>query len=159
MPRSRKSGRKRIYLAAGIITTAIILIVASAVLSYRPSGKPSASQYLMVAHTASIGEFSDQNTTVSLKIIGLNITAIGGEARNVRVIIDSQANVIDDVIDDISQNESAPMEIQLRGYVTALDSQNEFPVELDIGCVEAESATITLYLDPKDIHAVPSGGG
>ena len=154
----RKRGRsnKSKYLLGSVVLSVVVIALALGYL-YRPNQnqnqKPPASQYLKVANTKSIGEFSNQNKTVLIKTLGLNITAVGGDATSIVVQVASQVDPTNDVWAFLAKGASQEAQIRLNGYMTVLNDQGKFPVEVDIGCSEAthEAIPITLYLDPKDI--------
>jgi hypothetical protein len=129
-------------------------VVVSAIVVYQMRGKPSATEFFKVSHTASIGEFSNGNKTVNIKILGLNISAVGGDATDVQLIIDAQSDPLNDFYASISKGTSKSAEIQLKGYLTTLNDDGLFPVEFDIGCLETQTTTFTIYIDPQSIHAV-----
>ena len=162
MPR-RKSNRNKYVLVAVFLFA--VVVVSAIVVSITQSRKPSASEYFTITHTASIGTFSGDNTTVNLKIMGLNITAVGGDATNPQLLCDSQAYPIDDVYNNNATNgvlakgqswdyqiELVGGEYQTHGLTVYLNDKGMFEVEVQIGSKECELGTITVALDPKDIH-------
>jgi len=155
MPR-RKSNRNRYALVAVFLFA--VVVVSAIVVSITQSRKPSASEYFTITHTGSIGTFRD-NTTVTLKILGLSITAVGGDATNPQLLCDSQANPLDDSYNGtLVKGESWDYQIELtggdyqtHGLTAYLNNENMFEVEVQIGSKECELGTITVVLDPKDI--------
>lgn len=151
MPKHRSKQSKYVYAAILILA---IVVVSAIVVSQTRSSKPQARQYFTISHTASLGEFFDGNKTLSVKILGLNIKAVGGDATDVQITIDAQTDQLSDIYPSIPKGTTQPAEIQLRGYVTSLNDSGLFPVEFDISCPEAQLSTITIYLDPKDVHVL-----
>jgi hypothetical protein len=157
MPR-RNSNRNKYVLVAVFLFA--VVVVSAIVVSITQSRKPSASEYFTITHTASIGTFSGDNTTVNLKIMGLNITAVGGDATNPQLLCDSQANPIDDSYNGtLAKGQSWDYQIELvggeyqtHGLTAYLNDKGMFEVEVQIGSKECELSTITVALDPKDIH-------
>jgi len=157
MPR-RNSNRNKYVLVAVFLFA--VVVVSAIVVSITQSRKPSASEYFTITHTASIGTFSGDNTTVNLKIMGLNITAVGGDATNPQLLCDSQAYPIDDVYNGtLAKGQSWDYQIELvggeyqtHGLTAYLNDKGMFEVEVQIGSKECELSTITVALDPKDIH-------
>lgn len=149
MPKHGRNQSKYVYVA---ILLFAIVVVSAIVVSQIRSSKPQASQYFTIFHTVSVGEFSNGNTTLNVKILGLNITAVGGDATDVQITIDAQADQLSDIYPSIPKGTTKPAEIQLKGYVTSLNDDGLFPVEFDIGCPQTQVSTITIYLDPKDVH-------
>jgi hypothetical protein len=153
----KRKGQNTKYLVLGVILLIVIVGVA-VTLSYRPTAKPRATQYLEVSHTRSIGKLYDQNRTAVLTILGLNITAIGGDAHNIIIEMDSQADPTNDFLDVLPNGTSWDHQISLQsalggvqGLETVLNEQGKFPVEITIGCAEATVETVTVFIDPKDI--------
>ena len=155
MPR-RKSSRNKYALVAVILFA--VVVVSAIVVSITQSRKPLASEYFTITHTGSIGTFRD-NTTVTLKILGLSITAVGGDATNPQLLCDSQANPLDDSYNGtLVKGESWDYQIELtggdyqtHGLTVYLNNKNMFEVEIQIGSKECELGTIVVALDPKDI--------
>jgi hypothetical protein len=117
-----------------------------------------ASEYFTITHTGSIGTFRD-NTTVTLKILGLSITAVGGDATNPQLLCDSQAYPLDDSYNGtLLKGESWDYQIELtggdyqtHGLTVYLNNENMFEVEIQIGSKECEIGTIIVAIDPKSI--------
>lgn len=155
MPR-RKSNRNKYALVAVILFA--VVVVSAIVVSITQSRKPSASEYFTITHTKSIGTFRD-NTTVTLKILGLNITAVGGDATNPQLLCESQAYPLDDSYNGtLVKGESWDYQIELtggdyqtHGLTVYLNNENMFEVEVQIGSKECELGTISVALDPKNI--------
>jgi len=155
MPR-RESNRSKYVLVAVFLFA--IVVVSAIVVSITQSRKPSASEYFTITHTGSIGTFRD-NRTVTLKILGLDITTVGGDATNPQLLCDSQAYPLDDSYNGVLhkgeswdyQIELTGGEYQTHGLTVYLNNENRFEVEVQIGSKECEVGTITVALDPKDI--------
>jgi hypothetical protein len=151
-----KSNRNKYVLVAVFLFA--IVVVSAIVVSITQSRKPLASEYFTITHTESIGTFRD-NTTVTLKILGLNITAVGGDATNPQLLCDSQANPLDDSYNGVLhkgeswdyQIELTGGEYQTHGLTVYLNNENKFEVEIQIGSKECEVGIITVIVDPKDI--------
>ena len=155
MPK-RKSSRDKYVLIAVFLFA--VVVVSAIVVSITQSRKPLASEYFTITHTGSIGTFRD-NTTVTLKILGLNITAVGGDATNPQLLCDSQAYPLDDSYNGtLVKGESWDYQIELtggdyqtHGLTVYLNNENMFEVDVQIGSKECELGTITVALDPKNI--------
>jgi len=155
MPR-RKSNRNKYALVAVFLFA--VVVVSAIVVSITQSRKPSANEYFTITHTGSVGTFRD-NTTVTLKILGLSITAVGGDATNPQLLCDSQAYPLDDSYNGtLVKGESWDYQVELtggdyqtHGLTVYLNSENMFEVEIQIGSKECEIGTITVPLDPKNI--------
>jgi hypothetical protein len=149
MPRHKSNKGKYLFVA---IVALIIVIVAAFALTQTPVGsRPTASLYFKIVHTASLAENVTGNKSVLLKTLGINITAVEGDATDVQVTIDSQANNLNDIYPSIPNGTTKPAEIELQGYLTTLNDNGLYPVEFDIVCPQADLSVITLYLSPKDI--------
>lgn len=150
---SKHRSKQSKYVYAAILILAIV-VVSAIVVSQTRSSKPQARQYFTISHTASVGEYFNGNVTLSVKILGLNITAVGGDATDVQITIDSQADYLIDIYPSIPKGTAKLAEITLGGYVTSLNDDGLFPVEFDISSPETQLSTITIYLDPKDVHVL-----
>lgn len=155
MRRAKKSKMKRNLLILLTIAVVISIIVASAIRNQNTQGsqKPPASEYLKVEHIGSIGEFSNNNRTVNIKELGLNITAVGGNATNILITGLSTQGEEYPYIAFLRKGESKEITIQLRSCVISLNETTGLfgPVEFTIGCSEASPSDITIYLRPEDI--------
>jgi hypothetical protein len=154
MKRSRRSKRKKNALILLAIVAAATIIVVSAIKNQNNQNiqsKPPASEYLKVEHIGSIGEFYNNNRTVNIKELGLRVTALGGNATN--IIITGLSTESEDYpyIQNLTMGESKELSIQLKSYITSLNDEGVFPLELTIGCSEATASDITIYLKPEDI--------
>lgn len=149
--RRGKYSSKAKYVILTLIIVSII-IGAAIIMSLPPKKKPPASQYLHVTHTVSVGEFYDQNTTVKIKILGLNITALE-DAHSLLVI--AQAQPEPEYKDSLAKGETWSLAIELRGLVRHLN-EGSFRVEVGISCSEAEPEYVPVYLNPEDIIGVPA---
>ncbi len=155
MPK-RKSSRDKYVLVAVFLFA--VVVVSAIVVSITQSRKPLASEYFTITHTGSIGTFRD-NTTVTLKILGLSITAVGGDATNPQLLCDSQAYPLDDSYNGtLLKGESWDYQIELtggdyqtHGLTVYLNNENMFEVEIQIGSKECEIGTIIVAIDPKSI--------
>lgn len=149
--KSRTTRRNTLTLLAIAIAATIIVISAVRNQTGGQNGqKPLASEYLKVEHTRSLGEFYNSNKTVVIRVLGLNITAIGGDATNIMITgLPTQGEEYP-YISSLKQGESKNLAIQLKGYSTGLEEEG-YPVELTIGCDEAAPIEITIYLKPEDI--------
>jgi hypothetical protein len=149
MPRHKSNKGKYLFIA---IVALIIVIIAAFALTQTPVGrKPAASQYFKIVHSASLAENVTGNGNVLLKTLGINITAVEGDATDVQITMDSQANYLNDIYPSIPNGTTKPAQIELQGYLTTLNDNGLYPVEFDIVCPQADMSTITLYLNPKDI--------
>jgi hypothetical protein len=150
MPKHKSNKGKYLFIA---IVALLIVIVAAFALTQTPAGrKPTASQYFKIVHTASLAEnVTGSRNQVLLKTLGINITTVGGDATDVQITIDSQANNLNDIYPSIPNGTTKPAQIELQGYLTTLNGNGLYPVEFDIVCPQADLSVITLYLNPKDI--------
>ena len=152
-------GKAKYVVFAFIIAIIIIIIIVAVVAAPNQSKTPLTSEYLKVSHTKSIGEFSNNNKTVRITALGLNVTAIAGDAHTITIIVDSQPEGSEDGFGPpdtyiLKKGESWLPGIQLNGYVTDLiqkDGEPVFPLEIQIGCHETREEKITLYIKPEDI--------
>lgn len=169
-----KSNRNA-YLLITVVLLLVIVIVAAAAVIRTESKKPSASEYLIVSSAhANIGTFPSysngtirDNTTVVLKTLDLNVTAVGGDAHHVYVRCSSQAYPVDDTVASLANGTSAkdgawPIQLTggdalFNGLGLELNDKGMFEVDVQIACEEATLATITVSIKPKDIINMPGG--
>jgi hypothetical protein len=147
-----RHSKSKYWIAASVLVLALITIIA-AISFDSQSKKPKASEYLKVGHTRSTGTFYNQNRTVAIKTLGLNITAIMGDANNILIIVDSSDEPYS--IGFLAKGCSELPAIQLKGYVTTINvTTGSFPLQLEIGCREATNEEIIIYLKPEDIVGI-----
>jgi len=152
---SKRHSNRNKYLFIGLFFLLVVTIVAAVALyNDTPRQKPAATEYLKVWHTRSIGEFSNQNKSVLITTLGLRLTAIGGDAHDILIVVESQPTPENDMITFLANGSSSDAVILLNGLPTTLNDQGKFPVEFQIGCAESEYETVTVYIDPKDISRV-----
>jgi hypothetical protein len=169
-----KSNRNKYLLITVLLLLVIVTVTAVAVMR-TDSKKPSASEYFIVlsAH-ANEGSFLTwpngtirDNTYVTLKLLDLNVTAVGGDAHNVYVRCSSQANPVDDTVKVLTNGTSTkagawPIQLvggdnDFHGISLDLNDNGTFEVDIQIACDEATLATIPVFISPKDIFNVPGG--
>lgn len=158
---ARHRSNKKGYVLVAIILL-IVVIAAAFAISQPKSKKPSASQYFIVTHTSSLGTFAEDNKSVNLQTLGLNVTAVGGDATNVQLQCKSQAYALDDYIQTLSKGPPGwDVQIALKGgdynepglYVR-LDPQGMFEVNITVSCSETESAVFKVLINPQDVAGV-----
>lgn len=166
MPK-QKSNRGKYLLISVFLIILLVAVIASAATMFRGANgrKPSASQYFIVTHTSSTGEVSDDNKSVILSILGVNITAVGGDATAVQVKCTSQANPVDDYCDNLAKGPPGwdlPIALtggdwNYHGLLVRLNNQGMFQANVTISCNEAQTATIPVLINPDDIVNLPLG--
>lgn len=163
MPKRRSNRNK--YILAAILLLAIVIVAAFA-LSQTKSRRPLASEYFIVTHTLSTGEFSNQNRTFTITTLGLNVTAVGGDATDVYVRCTSQAEPENDYIKNLTKGPPGwdlPVVLSggaynFHGLSVRLNDQGMFSANVTVACNEAEAAAITVLMNPEDLvdlSAVP----
>jgi len=158
----RRSNRNK-YLLVAILLLAIVIVAAFA-LSQTKSRRPSAGEYFVVTHTLSTGEFSNQNRTFTIATLGLNITAVGGDATDVYVRCTSQAEPENDYLTKLNKGPPgwdlpvvlAGGEFNFRGLSLRLNDQGMFSTNVTVACNEVEAAAITVLINPEDLVNVPA---
>lgn len=150
--KKRRSGKNK-YLF--IALTLFIVLILLAIFSFNAQeSRMKAGKYLHVAHTKSIGNFYNNGKTLVIKELGLNITAVHGDAHDIIIIVDSQVDIANDVYSFIGENETRSISVRLKGYTTSLNN-GKFPVEIGISCREVSPDDIIIYVDPSDVVAPP----
>jgi hypothetical protein len=167
--RKRRSNRNK-YLVIGLLSLIVIVVAAIAALSMGGAigKKPLASDYFIITHTESTGEFKGaHNETVVLATLGLNVTAIGGDATAVSVRCASQAYPMDDYIQTLHKGPPGwDLPITLaggdsstgyiyRGLPLDLNNNGMFEVEVTVSANEVQSSVFTVLINPKNILGVP----
>ena len=158
----QRSNRIKYLLVAMILLVAVI--IAAFALSQTSSKRPSANEYFVVTHTMSTGEFSNQNKTVTIATLGLNITAVGGDATDVYVRCSSQAVPEDDYVEKLNKGPPGwdiPVVLKggafyYRGLTLRLNDQGMFSVNVRVICNEVETASIAVLINPGDIANIPA---
>jgi hypothetical protein len=156
--RRRTSSNKTKYVMAVSLVALASLVTWSIIATNHPTAKPKASEYLQVIAMSggSVGDYGPKNETVTIKILGLNITAIGGDARSIIVIVASQIEPeVGPSPPDyfLPQNQSWQAVILLQGLHSHVNDDGLFPVLVSIKCTETDPSDIWLYLKPEDIIA------
>jgi hypothetical protein len=159
--RRKKRGKLKYIIIATVIALIVIITVAVLTIPISTPQLPLAGEYLKIEHTKSVGVFYNQNRTAEISYLGFNVTAVGGDANEILVIPlgGGLPEEVDYPYDRfLAKGETWSTSVgPLQGYVTGLiekDGQWVFPVEIQIGCVEARNEMITLYLLQQDIAAV-----
>jgi len=153
------------YLSIALLLLVIVIVAAFAIFFTANGEKPLASQYLTVKHTASTAYYSNpSNTTMILTVLGLNVTAVGGDATGLYVHCRSQATPVDAELESLDKGKSWDLPIALTGgdyHYMGLQVRNNtqgmIEVDVTVGCDEARSAVIPVILDSKDIFITGQG--
>lgn len=156
-PRRAHSSKAKYVIIVSIVALTAIVIWSS-IVTNQPKAKPKASDYLQITimKEGSLGEYYNDNRTVIIKLLGLNITAVGGDAHSIIVIVASQAEpeVLPNPPDYfLPQNESCQAPLLLRGLRSNLNDDGLFPVYISVKAEETDPSNIWLFLKPEDIIA------
>ena len=140
------------------------MIVAALAFNQASSQKPLASQYFIVSHTTSTGEYlTSDNKTFKITTLGLNITAVGGDATNVYVKCNSQAEPESDYLENLTKGPPGwdiPVVLaggvfNYQGATVKMNDQGMFSFNVTISCDQVESDRIRVLINPEDIVPVP----
>jgi hypothetical protein len=164
MKKTGRSKTKRNILITVAVAIAITIIVASALRNQNRQGnqKPWAGEYFRVEPVkGNLGYFSSNNNeTIYLKKLVINITAIKGDAHGVTVYTDGMDyDLIEMPISkDLRANESWIVEIPLKSVSAGWDDvHGGYQVELTISCSEVNpEPPIIIYLKKDQIKIMPS---
>lgn len=154
--RSKAKNSKGVYILAfafimlGLLA-AIMIFSTSNSNNNSTTNKVKAGEYLRVTHSVSMGEFFNNGKNVKITELGLNITAVMGDAHSIIVYVDTQADISNDVYKFIGKGETLPISVKLNGYVTGLNAEGKFPVTVGLSCSEAVYDEITILIDPTEI--------
>jgi len=147
--RSRHSSNAKYIILAlflVLILTGVVIVI------NMPKKKPLAHDYLHVVPTLSVGEFDDQKTVI-IKTLGLNITAVGGDAYDIIVTISSQEEP--EWREFLPKGETWSAGFTLQGLRSVLNKTDGlFHVQIGIKCAETEPEYMWLRLKPQDIIPV-----
>jgi biopolymer transport protein ExbD len=148
-----EKGKYFLILAFTLLVLFAVLIFFSSIKNNtsKPTSNVKAGEYLQIVHTKSIGEFYNNRRTVEITELGLNITAVKGDAHSIIIYVDTQVDISNDVYKHIAKGETLSVSVRLKGYVTSLNSEGKFPVTVGLSCSEAAYDEITLLIDPDDI--------
>jgi hypothetical protein len=152
----RKIKAKHVVL---VVLTALIVIVAAVVILYWPRTSQKVSDYLKISYATSLGEYLPNYTNpnrIDIKNLGLNITAVGGEANSILIQVDEGRIVDPDneegyVYHTLLKGQSWYPAILLEGCTPYLVN-GKCNVTIDVGCHEVNNAqkeTIILEI-PQD---------
>lgn len=161
MPRHRSNRNKYLFIAILLLAT---VIVAAFAFNQTSSKKPSASQYFIVSHTTSTGEYlTFDNKTFKITTLGLNITAVGGDATNIQIQCNSQAYPTDDYLENLTKGPPgwdipvvlAGGDYHYPGATVKMNDQGMFSFNVTISCDQVQSDRIRVLINPEDIIPVP----
>jgi hypothetical protein len=162
--RRHRSNRNK-YLLIAILLLVVVIVAAFAVFFTAKGEKPLASEYLTVEHTASTAYYSNpSNTTMIFTVLGLNVTAVGGDATGLYVHCKSQADPVDAELEELAKGKTWDLPITLtggdynyRGLQLKKNTQGMLEVDVTVGCNEARSTVISVLVDPKDVYITAEG--
>lgn len=145
--------------AIPILAIILILIIIAAALMTSESKTLKVSEILQITHTKSLAESTNtgQNETIMIKTLGLKITAIGGDAHSIIVIVSSHQDPWGPPVKPfLPKDESWDLPIDQLTLPTRLNEDGFYEVTVSVKCIEAaEAEHIILYLEPEDILLVP----
>lgn len=156
--RSKAKNSKGVYILAfafillGLLA-AIMIFSTSNSNNNNTTNKVKAGEYLHITHTKSMGEFLYGGKAVMITELGLNITAVMGDAHSIVVQVDGQADPSADVYKFIGKGETLSISVKLKPTTIELNAEGKFSIEVDISCSEALHDQIPLLIDPTEIIA------
>ena len=162
MTRHRSNRNKYLFIA--ILLLVAVIVAALAFNQTSSSKKPSANQYFIVSHTTSTGEYlTSDNKTFRIATLGLNVTAVGGDATNIQIKCTSQAYRVDDWLENLTKGPPGwdiPVvlvggDYNYQGATVKMNGQGVFSFNVTISCDQVEEAKIPVLINPEDIVPVP----
>jgi hypothetical protein len=148
VPKKRGKERNKYIMVAAITLVFIALIVFSGLTQPPSQPKPSVTEYLEIYHDRSVGDGKNNNQSILLKIIGLKIKAVGGDAHYIEIDVGGATER--SYIDEILQGETGETQISTQGL--AVDIENGvFPIPIEVWCSETETGTLTVYAKPEEL--------
>ena len=160
MQKTKKPKRKiKAKHVVSAVLTGLIVIVAAVVVLYWPRTSQKVSDYLKISYATSLGEYFPNYTNpnyIDIKNLGVNITAVGGEANSILIQVDEGRIADADneegyVYHTLLKGQSWYPEILLEGCRIPL-VDGKCTVHIDVSCHEVNNAnkeTITLEI-PQD---------
>jgi hypothetical protein len=147
MPKRKHTKR---YIAIITALAILVTLVIFSSLSQKSKPKPPANEYLKVQHTRSIATtYTEDNKTIIIKTLGINITAIGGDDHYVIIDVGSQDPKI---ITEILNGTTLDYPIDQVSIPTELDTdKGVYLISIEIQCQEAEHASLLIEARPQDI--------
>ena len=151
----------KVVYAIPILAVISIIVVAALITSEPKTWK--VSEILEITHTASLaiatGRPPNQNESILIKTLGLKITAVGGDAHSIIVIISSLSQREEPPVNPfLRRGETWDLPIELLSYPTRLNEDGFYPVKISVTCIEAaedEDKDITIFLKPEDLIILP----
>ena len=146
--RDRKRHTKRYIIIMASLAILAFLVFSS--INQKNKSKPSCSEYLKIQHTKSIATtYTDDNRTIIIKTLGINITAIGGDAHNIIIDVGSQEP---EIIQKIPNGTTSDYQIDKISLLAELDADKGiYLIPIEVQCDEAEPASIIIEAQPHDI--------
>jgi len=165
MKKTGRSKTKRNILIIAAVAIAITIIVASALRNQKSqvNQKPWAGEYFKVEPArGNLGYFnSNNNETIFLKKLVINITAVKGDAHGINVVTDGMDYDLMEMPlskDYLRANENWIVEIPLKSVPAGWDDvHGGYQVELTISCSEVNpEPPIIIYLKKDQIIIMSS---
>lgn len=156
----RRKKKSHVKLMATLLTTTLVIILIAVAIvmnqgNQTTQNKPKADKYLKVEHTKSLGRYDSYlGKFEMLSTLGLNITAVGGDASNVTIEQDTADDFA--IISQIKKGNSSEKELTVNFPLEDEDGDGLYEVYIEISCTEAERAEVKVLIDPEDL--VIAGG-
>jgi hypothetical protein len=158
--KAKKFRLKGKHLLIAYILIFIVVVVVTAVISHKEHSDnlPLASEYFDIKVVKARGQVLPGNKSVNIKMVVLNITAIGGEANEIILefegMLGEQRVAYKSHLDKgewwCDENTTPRFE----NYIVPVNDKGEVVLKdfLTIGCKEARGATISLYIPLNEIE-------
>lgn len=154
--KKRSRGKQKYYYVI-IPLLALIILITISELNRSTEKKPLCREYLKIQHTRSWARtYTNDNQTILIKALGINITAIKGDAHN--IVIDSGGFLEPITISNITKGETKDLSIEQISLPSEFDEEKGvYIIPLEVRCTEAEADYILIEARPEDILITSSG--
>jgi hypothetical protein len=148
VPKKRLREKRGYIVVTAITIVFVALIIISALIQQPAKPKPSVAEYLEIQHDRSVGDGKNNNQSILLKIIGVKIKAVGGDAHYIEIDVDGATER--SFIEEIPQGDTKETQILTQGL--AIDIENGvFPIPIEVWCSETETETVIVYAKPEEL--------
>ncbi len=85
MRRKKKKGKKKLILLSSIVAVIVVAVGGALYQSQRDKPRPTAEEYFEISDLTWDGFIEDNGSLLILNILTFNLTAVGGDAHQVRI--------------------------------------------------------------------------
>jgi hypothetical protein len=151
MAKKVKARRKRgkIIRILSLVTIMVAIITLSALYQSKPPPiqREPADRYFRISEAQAFAEAWDENKSITVSEVYFNITAVGGNVKDV-VVSPAQGYVLREdypYFEEMKQNQTGEISIRYRSTVFSQREDQGYPVYFEIECDKAEGR-VTVYI-------------